>query len=164
MIYALRRNDVISWKPQSDLHLYYCTCDELVSNDNSLLAYLSFLLKGSSKVSSLPVGPFKHAGCAPYVLLLSKIQFDCASGVNPCGINLLGLLKSATKEKLPEFRNALSGLAPSPGIEELMKNEKLAAWMQENSLQESGQPSELVVYPNPAWDAVRIQRPENLKG
>ena len=162
--YALRKNDVISWKPKSDLHLYYCTCDELVSNDNSLLAYLSFLLKGSSKVSCLPVGPFKHAECAPYVLLLSKIQFDCASGVNPCGINLLSLLKSATKEDLPEFRNALSGLTPSPGIEELMKNEQLAAWVRENGLHESDQPSELMVYPNPARDVVRIQRPENLTG
>lgn len=161
---ALRKNDVINWKPKSDLHLYYCTCDELVANENSLLAYLSFLLKGSSKVSCLPVGPFKHAECAPFVLLLSKIQFDCASGVNPCGIDLLSLLKSATKEDLPEFRNALSGLASSPGIEELMKNEELAAWVRENDLQELDQTAELTVYPNPAYDRVTIERPARLQG
>lgn len=161
---ALRKNDVIAWKPKSDLHLYYCTCDELVANENSLLAYLSFLLRGSSKVSCLPVGPFKHAECAPFVLLLSKIQFDCASGVNPCGIDLLSLLKSATKEDLPEFRNALSGLTVSPGIDELMENEQLAAWVRESGLMESDEPSELTLYPNPAYDVVRIQRPAGLQG
>ncbi len=161
---ALRKNDVIGWKPKSDLHLYYCTCDELVANENSLLAYLSFLLRGSSKVSCLPVGPFKHAECAPFVLLLSKIQFDCASGANPCGINLLSLLKSATKEDFPEFRNAVSGLTPSPRIEELMKNEQLAAWVRENELQASEGPAELTVYPNPVYDVVNIERPAGLQG
>ncbi len=161
---ALRKNDVINWKPQSDLHLYYCTCDEVVANENSLLAYLSFLLKGSSKVTCLPVGPFQHSECAPYVLLLAKIQFDCASGANPCGIDLLSLLKSASKDEVPEFRNALSDLTISPGIEELMKNELLAAYVQEYEMQKQEQPADFMVYPNPASDMARIQKPDNLSG
>ena len=82
---ALRNNDVINWKPANSLHLYYCTCDEQVANGNSLLAYLMFLLKGSTDVTCLPLGPFNHVECAPFVLLLAKIQCDCSSGINPCG-------------------------------------------------------------------------------
>jgi hypothetical protein len=151
---ALRKNDVINWKPKSALHLYYCTCDELVDNNNSLLAYLSFVLKGSTNVSCAPVGPFKHAECAPFVLLLSKIQFDCDSHVNPCGINLLSLLKSATKEDLSVFSQALLGVNQFPDMEELLKNKLLAAYFQEPD-----KTDDLLVFPNPARDIVHIERP-----
>lgn len=149
--YALRKNDVINWKPNSDLHLYYCTCDELVANENSLLAYFSFILKGSRKVSVLPVGPFKHAECAPFVLLLAKIQFDCVSGANPCGINLLSLLKSATDEDLPEFTHAVLNVGEFPFEEEIMANKELEAYFTETVETENIQ-----IYPNPAKDEVTI--------
>lgn len=149
--YALRKNDVINWKPKSDLHLYYCTCDELVANENSLLAYFSFILKGSSKVSVLPVGPFKHAECAPFVLLLAKIQFDCASGANPCGINLLSLLKSATDEDLPEFNHAVLNVDQFPYMDEIMENKELAAYFDETV-----ETAQIQIYPNPASDVVTI--------
>ncbi|WP_372949561.1 T9SS type A sorting domain-containing protein [Mariniphaga sp.] len=157
--YALRKNDVINWKPKSDLHLYYCTCDELVANENSLLAYLSFILKGSSKVSVLPVGPFKHAECAPFVLLLAKIQFDCASGANPCGIDLLSLLKSASDEDLPEFTNAVLNIDQFPYQEEIMQNKELLAYFNEVVELEN-----LQIYPNPAKDVVFIELPAALPG
>lgn len=157
--YALRKNDVINWKPKSDLHLYYCTCDELVANENSLLAYFSFILKGSSKVSVLPVGPFKHAECAPFVLILAKIQFDCASGVNPCGIDLLSLLKSATDEDLPEFTNAVLNVGQFPYQEEIMQNKELHAYFSEPVELEN-----LQIYPNPAKDIVFIELPAGLTG
>ena len=149
---ALRKNDVINWKPKTDLHLYYCTCDELVANENSMLAYLSFLLKGSSKVSCLPVGPFKHAECAPFVLLLSKIQFDCASGVNPCGINLLSLLKSANEAVLFEFTSAVKNIGQFPAADEIMQNKELIAYLNEPAGSDNIQ-----IYPNPASDVVHIQ-------
>lgn len=149
--YALRKNDVINWKPQTDLHLYYCTCDELVAKENSLLAYFSFILRGSNKVSVLPVGPYKHAECAPFVLLLAKIQFDCASGANPCGINLLSLLKSATDEDLPEFANAVLNMGQFPYLEEIMASKELEAYLTERVDTEKIQ-----IYPNPASDQVTI--------
>lgn len=151
---ALRKNDVINWKPKSDLHLYYCTCDELVANENSTLAYLSFLLKGSSKVSCLPVGPFKHAECAPFVLLLSKIQFDCASGANPCGINLLSVLKSATETNLTDFTSALMNFDQFPVADEILQNNKLLAYLNEPAGFDNIQ-----IYPNPASDVVNINLP-----
>lgn len=151
---ALRKNDVINWKPKSDLHLYYCTCDELVANENSTLAYLSFLLKGSSKVSCLPVGPFKHAECAPFVLLLSKIQFDCASGANPCGIDLLSLLKSGTETDLTDFTSAVMNFDQFPAADEILQNNKLLAYFNEIAGLDNIQ-----IYPNPASDIVTIQLP-----
>jgi hypothetical protein len=151
---ALRKNDVINWKPKTDLHLYYCTCDELVANENSTLAYLSFLLKGSSQVSCLPVGPFKHAECAPFVLLLAKIQFDCASGANPCGINLLSLLKSATETDLTDFTSAVMNVGQFPVDEEILQNKELLAYFNEPAISDNIQ-----VYPNPASDVVNIQLP-----
>jgi hypothetical protein len=151
---ALRKNDVINWKPKSDLHLYYCTCDELVANENSTLAYFSFLLKGCSKVSCLPVGPFKHAECAPFVLLLSKIQFDCASGVNPCGIDLLSLLKSATETDLSDFTSAVMNFDQFPAAGEILQNNKLFAW-----LNETAGLDKIQIYPNPASDVVNINLP-----
>jgi hypothetical protein len=154
---ALRKNDVINWKPKSDLHLYYCTCDELVNNNNSLLAYLSFVLKGSTSVSCAPVGPFKHAECAPFVLLLSKIKFDCDSHVNPCGIDLLSLLKSATKEDLSVFSRALFAPDQFPDAEELLKNKLLGAYFQV----QPERTDDIRVYPNPAADVVYIDRPSD---
>ncbi len=151
---ALRKNDVINWKPKTDLHLYYCTCDELVANENSTLAWLSFLLKGSSKVSCLPVGPFKHAECAPFVLLLAKIQFDCASGVNPCGINLLSLLKSAIETDLTDFTSAVMNFDQFPAADEILQNRELLAYFYEPAGL-----GEIQIYPNPATDVVNINMP-----
>lgn len=151
---ALRKNDVINWKPKSDLHLYYCTCDELVAVENSLLAYMSFILKGSYKVSCLPVGPFKHAECAPFVLLLAKIQFDCASGVNPCGINLLSLLKSASEKDLTDFTLAVQSVGQFPYLAEIMENKEIEAM-----LREPDEPESIRVYPNPARDMAILELP-----
>jgi hypothetical protein len=130
-----------------------------VANENSLLAYFSFILKGSSKVSVLPVGPFKHQECAPFVLLLAKIQFDCASGANPCGINLLSLLKSASDEDLPEFTNAVLNVDQFPYMDEIMENKELAVYFEETF--ESG---EIQIYPNPASDMVTIELATALSG
>jgi hypothetical protein len=149
---ALRKNDVISWKPKTDLHLYYCTCDELVAKENSMFAYLSFLLKGSDKVSCLPVGPFKHAECAPFVLLLSKIQFDCASGVNPCGIDLLSLLKSASETNLSDFNSAVMNVGQFPAADEIKQNKELLAYFNEPASLNN-----IHIYPNPASDLVNIE-------
>jgi hypothetical protein len=111
-------------------------------------------LKGSSQVSCLPVGPFKHAECAPFVLLLAKIQFDCASGANPCGINLLSLLKSATETDLTDFTSAVMNVGQFPVAEEILQNKELLAYFNEPAISDNIQ-----VYPNPASEVVNIQLP-----
>jgi hypothetical protein len=159
---ALRANDVINWKPISDLHLYYCTCDEQVANENSLLAYLMFLLKGSRNVTCLPVGPFSHVDCAPFVLLLAKIQSDCASGANPCGFDKplpLDLTKSTDEDDLSMFRNTLN---PTETIDlsKVYANSQVSEYL-DNSL--AGERT-LTIYPNPATDLVFIEIPDDVSG
>jgi hypothetical protein len=159
---ALRANDVINWKPTSDLHLYYCTCDEQVANENSLLAYLMFLLKGSRNVTCLPVGPFSHVDCAPFVLLLAKIQSDCASGANPCGFDKplpLDLTKSSNEDDLSMFRNTLN---PTETIDlsKVYGNSQVSEYLK-NSL--AGERT-LTIYPNPANDIAFIEIPDDVSG
>jgi hypothetical protein len=157
---ALRKNDLINWKPQSDLKLYYCTCDEQVAKENSMLAYLTFVLKGSRSVTCLPVGPFNHVDCAPIVLLLAKIQFDIASGVMPGGSDIpawIARTKSANAGELAMFKRALNA------DETLDLNEVYANGLIEDYLsgEPAGNPS-LPLYPNPASDQVMITVPEGL--
>ena len=150
---ALRKNDLINWKPKTDLHLYYCNCDELVAKENSLLAYLSFLLRGSWNVTCLPLGNFNHNDCAPLVLLIGKIQFDCASGINPCGLNLSSLLalKSTSETDLSAFSNALDLNATLD--KDLIQSEEFTAYLNgEENLND-----QMKVYPNPASDFVTIE-------
>lgn len=154
---ALRDNDLINWKPKTDLHLYYSTADELVAKENSMLAYLSFLLKGSRNVTCLPVGNLSHFDTAPYVLLLAKIQFDCASGINPCGISLpllASLTKSATTTDLSMFETALNGWE-TLDANQLMENKELATYFDIEQIKTDG----LNVYPNPARDIVHVEIP-----
>jgi len=84
---ALRANDLIRWKPLSKLRLFYSLTDELVDKDNSIVAWLSYILQGASDIVALPVGSYKHAEAAVYVVFLAKSNFDCISGVNPCLVN-----------------------------------------------------------------------------
>jgi hypothetical protein len=157
---ALRKNDVINWKPKNDLHLYYCTCDELVAKENSLLAYLSFLLRGSNKVTCLPVGPFSHNDCAPFVLLLAKIQFDCASGINPCGLNISAILsrnKSTSDKDLTMLATAIKG-DETLDMNQVYSNRQIAEYF----ATEYQQTELLGIYPNPANDMAFVEIPEEL--
>lgn len=154
---ALRKNDLISWKPKTDLHLYYSTGDELVAKENSMLAYLSFILRGSRNVTCLPVGNLTHAASAPYVLLLAKIQFDCASGINPCGLSLpalANLTKSASTADLSMFETAMDG-TKTQDANQLMEIEQLAAYFDNETIRTD----EINVYPNPGRDVVNVEIP-----
>jgi hypothetical protein len=155
---ALRKNDVISWKPKNDLHLYYCTCDELVAKENSLLAYLSFLLRGSNKVTCLPIGPFSHNDCAPFVLLLAKIQFDCASGANPCGPDFSAILsrnKSTSGKDLSMLVTAMKG-DETLDINQVYADRQIAEYFIRNPVETKS----LGIYPNPAYDMIFIEIPD----
>jgi hypothetical protein len=157
---ALRANDVINWKPVSDLHLYFCTCDEQVANENSLLAYLMFLLKGSRKVTCLPIGPFSHFDCAPFVLLLAKIHSDCASGANPCGFEKplpLDLAKSSDENDLAQFRETLTGTG-TIDLKSVYANKLVSEYVDNASTKERT----LSLYPNPASDMIFVEIPDEV--
>ncbi len=73
----LRENSLINWKPQTDLRMYFCTGDELVTPINSIVAWWNFFLKGTwFTARAVPIGPFKHRPCASYVLVAAKLQFN----------------------------------------------------------------------------------------
>ncbi len=152
---ALRKNDLINWKPKTDLYLYYSTGDELVAKENSMLAYLSFLLRGSRHVTCLPVSNLPHFETAPFVLLLAKIQFDCASGINPCGLNLpllASLTKSASTADLSLLETALNENA-TLDINDIYSNKEIEAYLKEKP----GSEKQWSIYPNPANDRVTLQ-------
>jgi hypothetical protein len=157
---ALRANDVINWKPMSDLHLYYCTCDEQVANENSMLAYLMFLLKGSRNVTCLPVGPFSHVDCAPFVLLLAKIQSDCASGANPCGFDKplpIDFTKSGNEGDLEMFRKTLNA-DETLDLNSVYANSQVSEYLSNISSVKKI----LSLYPNPATEKVSVEIPDDV--
>ena len=158
---ALRMNDLTNWKPTSDLHLYYCTCDELVAKENTMLAYLSFLQKGSRNVTCMPAGPYTHAACAPTVLLLAKIRFDCASGANPCILKSgpdISLSDAITGEELAMLERAMNPGATLDAAE-LYSDSQLKQFLTDVPVVEM----ELSVYPNPAGDQVLVSVPATLQ-
>ncbi|MFV0265669.1 MAG: T9SS type A sorting domain-containing protein [Draconibacterium sp.] len=88
------------------------------------------------------------------MLLVGKIQFDCASGINPCGFNLpllTSLTKSATTD-LSMLEAALSEHA-TLDVNELYLNKEITAYLEENPVDGT----EWGLYPNPASDVVNIQ-------
>jgi len=157
---ALRDNDVLNWKPTSDLHLYYCTCDEQVANENSLLAYIMFLLKGSRNVTCLPLGPFSHVDCAPFVMLLAKIQTDCASGANPCGFDKplpMDFTKSSNEVDLEMFRKTLNA-DETLDLNNIYANNQVSEYLSDISSRERI----LSLYPNPATDILFVEIPDDV--
>jgi hypothetical protein len=121
-----------------------------------------FLLKGSRNVTCLPVGPFSHVDCAPFVLLLAKIQSDCASGANPCGFDKplpLDLTKSSNEDDLSMFRKTLNA-NETLDLSKVYANSQVSEYA-DNSL--AGERT-LTIYPNPATDMVFIEIPDDVSG
>jgi len=60
----LRDNDLHNWRPTAPLHMYYCTQDEQVFYQNSLIARDTMHALGATHVNAINVGAFTHSGCA----------------------------------------------------------------------------------------------------
>jgi hypothetical protein len=75
---ALADNDLLDFVPRTPLHMYYCTGDTQVDYRNSLLAwfYYKILRRSPADVRAVRIGPFAHTECAPYALILGKLQMD----------------------------------------------------------------------------------------
>ncbi len=152
---ALRANDLIRWKPQAKLRLLYTTADELVDKDNSIVAWLSYILQGAKDVVALPVGSYKHAEAAVYAVFLAKSNFDCISGVNPCLVSTGGKstdsdVSGSTKEfiKLLKEENH-----PDPW--QYFSDPKYAWLMYEND--NPAKQNTLHIFPQPASDKAYIE-------
>ncbi|MEM7572504.1 MAG: lipase family protein [Bacteroidota bacterium] len=84
IITALRENDLHNWVPQAPTRLVYCTEDEQVPFQNSLIADSTMNFLGAADVASANGGERDHRGCVipaalfslnffqPYVEILSR--------------------------------------------------------------------------------------------
>jgi len=163
---ALRANDLVRWKPKTKLRLYYTTADELVDKDNSIAAWLIYVLQGATDVIALPVGSYKHAEAAPYVFFLAKSTFDCMSGINPCPVNVLssGTEKSAiTDDRTEKFLRLLQE-TDKPDPWEYLAQPQYAYLLSGTEAVTSAGP--LAVFPQPvsdmAWIDLSSLRVENV--
>ncbi len=94
---ALEDNDNYDWTPERPVRMYYCTADEQVFFQNSLLAESTMLSNGATDIKAINRGNLDHGGCVTPALEAAAIYFDslkvlCAS---PTSVNDL-------KEKLTE--------------------------------------------------------------
>jgi hypothetical protein len=147
---ALRANDLVHWKPKTILRLYYTTADELVDKDNSIVAWLMFVLQGATNVYAMPVGSYKHAEAATYVIFLAKSNFDCLSGVNPCPIDTkstINLKSSGTDNQTLQFLQLLQE-SDKPDPWAYLSKPQYAWLLSETEPTDSEKT--LVVFPQPA--------------
>lgn len=72
----LRANDLYRWAPTAPLTMYYCTADEQVFYQNSLVARDTMHALGATHVNAVSFGNLDHTGCAPYCFLVGFGFFD----------------------------------------------------------------------------------------
>lgn len=73
---ALHDNDVYDWAPQVPTRLYYCTADEQVPFENSILAETVMRANGAPDVEAINFGALNHSNCAPPAIRASITFFD----------------------------------------------------------------------------------------
>jgi len=72
----LRDNDVYQWVPQSPMRMFYCTLDENVPYENTVVAYNYFKSHGATQVDTVNSGALNHTPCAQPSLIRAKTWFD----------------------------------------------------------------------------------------
>jgi pimeloyl-ACP methyl ester carboxylesterase len=74
---AFADNSLINWKPQAPVQLCYCTADEQVKAENSIIAYNNFKALGANNIKLLDAGKkYGHVNCAIFASMYSKFYFD----------------------------------------------------------------------------------------
>lgn len=74
---ALRDNDLYNWIPKSPVKMFYCSSDDQVNYQNTLVAYNHFLAAGSTTVSiHETANNLAHYDCALPTMLLGKFYLD----------------------------------------------------------------------------------------
>lgn len=103
---ALRDNDNYDWTPQIPLRMYYCTGDEQVPFENSIVADETMLQNGAEDVSAINSQPgASHGGCV-IPALTDAFEFF-VNIAPPCAV----LSTTAKKPlELDVFPNPTSGL------------------------------------------------------
>jgi hypothetical protein len=77
IVLALKENNLYDWAPKSPMHLCHCDADDIVSYQNSVVAYNSFINHGSTNVKLvMPLHGGSHAACALPSVMDAYIWFD----------------------------------------------------------------------------------------
>ena len=65
MLLAMKDNNVYDWSPQAPTRLYYCTADEEVPFENSIIADSAMMVNGAANVEAKDINPqLTHFFCA----------------------------------------------------------------------------------------------------
>lgn len=81
---AAQDNDLYQWVPQSPIQMYYCTLDEQVFYDNTLVAEAWMNENGATEVTTVNGGPLNHGGCALLAILGGTVWINGQADVcNP---------------------------------------------------------------------------------
>jgi len=90
---ALLDNDRYNWTPQHPMRLYYCTADEQVFPDNSLITHAAMLANGAEDVELFNMGDNDHNGCVqPALFDMLGWFLDLKAECTGVGINDLTTL------------------------------------------------------------------------
>jgi pimeloyl-ACP methyl ester carboxylesterase len=76
IVLALKENNLYDWAPTSPIHLCHCDSDDIVSFQNSVVAYNSFIKHSSTDVTLvMPLHGGTHASCAIPSIMDAYIWF-----------------------------------------------------------------------------------------
>ncbi len=74
---ALRKNDLYDWIPKTPVKMFYCSSDDQVSYQNSIVAYNHFVAAGATTVSLFETADnLTHGECALPTMLFGKLYID----------------------------------------------------------------------------------------
>ncbi len=74
---ALRKNDLYDWIPKSPVKMFYCSSDDQVNYQNSIVAYNHFVAAGATTVSLFETADnLNHGDCALPTMLFGKLYLD----------------------------------------------------------------------------------------
>ncbi|HEX2900427.1 MAG TPA: hypothetical protein VHS96_11970, partial [Bacteroidia bacterium] len=74
---ALRDNDLYNWVPRSPVKMFYCSSDDQVSFQNTIVAYNNFIAAGATTVSMYETANnLNHGDCALPTMLFGKFYMD----------------------------------------------------------------------------------------
>jgi hypothetical protein len=73
---VLKDQDLHNWRPNAPLNMYYCTQDEQVFYQNSLVARDSMHALGATQVNAVNVGAYTHSGCAQLCFIQGLFFFN----------------------------------------------------------------------------------------
>ncbi|MCF8243644.1 MAG: T9SS type A sorting domain-containing protein [Saprospiraceae bacterium] len=82
---AMADNDVLDWVPTVPTRFFYCTADDQVPYQNSLVAEAALNTAGATNVDAVDVGAtLDHVACVPPALTNTTLLFLALQNLQPC--------------------------------------------------------------------------------